>query len=178
MNPKCILGLKRSYREFMACQTQVIITVIVIINNITFIINLLDEKILQEQASTTSSFPSHPVFYFNRLQGTKAQHFFQVGLSSLSLSPTLSFFHVHDHVNSHVGQCNLKLELPEKHQHCLSGYSEMISRPHANEPMALLTNQTHLGVALRKNLMETSAMNAERRVPLVVFHPFCFCYQF
>lgn len=48
MNPKCILGLKRSYREFMACQTQVIITVIVIIKNITFIINLLDEKILQE----------------------------------------------------------------------------------------------------------------------------------
>lgn len=54
----------------------------------------------------------------------------------------------------------------------------MICRSHANEPMALLTNLIHLDVALRKNLMETPAMNTERIVPLVVFHPFCFCYQF
>lgn len=44
--------------------------------------------------------------------------------------------------------------------------------------MALLTNLIHLDVALRKNLMETPAMNTERIFPLVVFHPFCFCYQF
>lgn len=75
-------------------------------------------------------------------------------------------------------QQNLNLELPEKHEHYLSRYSEAICRSHANEPMALLANLIHLDVALRKSLMETPAMNTEGIVPLAVFHPFCFCYQF
>ena len=63
-------------------------------------------------------------------------------------------------------------------RHCLSRYSETICRSQANEPMALLTNLIHLDVALRKSLMEPPAMNMEGIAPLVVFHPFCFCYQF
>lgn len=75
-------------------------------------------------------------------------------------------------------QENLNTKLPEMYKHCLSRYPETICRSHANEPMALLTNLLHLDVALRKNLMETPDMNTEGIVPLVVFHPFCFCYQF
>lgn len=75
-------------------------------------------------------------------------------------------------------QQNLNLESPETHKNCLSRYSETICRSHANEPMALLTNLLHLDVALRKSLMETPAINTEGIVPLVVFHPFCFCHQF
>lgn len=70
------------------------------------------------------------------------------------------------------------LELPVKHEHCLSRYSKTICRSHANEPVALLPNLIHLDVALRKSLMETPATNTEVIVPLEVFHPFCFCYQF
>lgn len=53
MDPECVLNLGKSHGNFMACQTQMIITVtvIIIINSIAFIIiDPLDEKILQQQA--------------------------------------------------------------------------------------------------------------------------------
>lgn len=75
-------------------------------------------------------------------------------------------------------QQNFNLELPQKCWHTLSRYSETKRRSHANEPMAPLTNLIHLDVARRKSLIEAPAMNTEEAVPLVVFQPFCFCYQF
>lgn len=113
------------------------------------------------------------------LQTPSAQ---QNGVFPAQLSPfsrsTWNLFHVCAPVDSGVKQQNLNKELPAKRHHCLPTDSEMICRSHANEPMALLTNLIHLDVALRKNLMETPAMNTERIVPLVVFHSFCVCYQF
>lgn len=49
MIPECILSLRRSYENFLACQTQMVILVTAtIINNIIFIIiELLNGKILQ-----------------------------------------------------------------------------------------------------------------------------------
>lgn len=69
-------------------------------------------------------------------------------------------------------------ELPERLEHCVFRYSKTICRSHANEPVVLLANLIHLDAALRKRLMETPAMHSEVIVPVVAFHPFCFCYQF
>jgi hypothetical protein len=98
--------------------------------------------------------------------------------SSLLSLPPLKFFPCECSCRFRCEATKLKQELPAKHHHCLSKDSEMICRSHANEPMALLTNLLHLDVALRKSLMETPAMITGRIVLLVVFHPFCFCYQF
>lgn len=73
-------------------------------------------------------------------------------------------------------QHSLNSELP---RNTSTGCSETVCRSHANKPMALLTNMIHLMrlFGKKKNLMETPAMNTVRIVPLVVFHPFCFCYK-
>lgn len=203
VKPEGTWGLGKAQGSFVVCQTQMILTVIVvtIINSVTFIIiHPLDEKILQEEVPVLSSFPPHPTS--SALTDPRVQKHRNLSQGALCSFPhpfqvprckRLCTFQCEAKCHGAVGrktgeknkegktwkkQQNLNLELPEKREHCLSRSSKAICRSHANEPVALLTNLIHLDVVLRKRLMETPAMNTEVIVPLVVFHPFCFCHQF
>lgn len=67
MKPECILSLGKSHGNFRACHTQIIIivTVIISINSTTLIIiDLLDEKIRQEEAPMLpSSLPALSILH-------------------------------------------------------------------------------------------------------------------